>query len=58
MPFVLLPTISVVSLFSLDFAVHSLLGVDPHVQSSRGFSALDGTFVGLLMVAVIYISRR
>ncbi len=49
--FVLPSIISVVSLVGPDFAVHSLLGVDPHVQSSRGFSTLDSAFIGMLIIA-------
>ncbi|WP_231183529.1 hypothetical protein [Haladaptatus sp. DYF46] len=56
--FVLPPIISVVSLVGLDVAVEFIIGVRPHVQSSRGFSALDGAFVGLLMVASRTTSER
>ncbi|WP_158059619.1 hypothetical protein [Halorussus halophilus] len=55
--FVLPPLISVVSLFGFDIVVEVLLGVDPNVKTSRGFSALDGAFVGVLLVAVADLLR-
>lgn len=46
------PIISLVSYLGLDLVIQTIFGFDPNVQSSRGFSALDGAFVGMLTVAV------
>jgi len=42
----------------LDHAVQALLDFDPDVRSSRGFSALVGAFVGMLLVAVADLLRK
>ncbi|UPV75885.1 hypothetical protein M0R89_07455 [Halorussus limi] len=55
--FVLPPIISLVSLLGLDLVIQTIFGFDPNVRSSRGFSALAGAFVGMLMVAVADLFR-
>ena len=56
--FVLPPIISLVSYLSLDLVIQTIFGFDPDVRSSRGFSALDGAFVGMLTVAVADLFRQ
>lgn len=50
--FILPPIISLVSFLGLDLIIQTIFGFDPNVRTSRGFSALDGAFVGMLMVMV------
>ncbi len=56
--FVLPPILSLVSYLGLDLVIQTIFGFNPDVQSSRGFSALAGAFVGMLTVAVADLFRQ
>lgn len=56
--FVLPPIISLVSFLGFDLVIQTIFGFDPNVRTSRGFSALDGAFVGMLTVAVADLFRQ